>query len=172
VPEMMTTVAVLAGGGLLVWVLANLPPIEWLSGWAAVGTIALTFLMGYSNVAMGEVVGRVLAPNCVGWDAYSSTVSRIGDRYELVLPRTHPAAITLAHSRGLADDVRGMSHELRRLTPPAAAERFHENLLAVFVETERQLQHSASGQAFDRTTLNELLDQQAPVAAAANTVCR
>jgi hypothetical protein len=169
---MMTTVVVLAGGGLLAWVLANLPPIEWLSGWAVVGTIALTFVMGYFNVAIGEVAGRVMAPECVSWDAYSSTVSRLGDRYELVLPRTHPAAITLADSRVLADDVREISHDLRRLRPPAAAERIHENLLAVFVETERQLQRAASGQAFDRTTLNELLDQQSPLAATANRACR
>jgi hypothetical protein len=169
---MMTTVVVLAGGGLLAWVLANLPPIEWLSSWAVVGTIALTFVTGYFNVAIDEVAGRVIAPECVGWDAYSSSVSRLDDRYELVLPRTHPAAITLANSRVLADDVQGMSHDLRRLIPPEAAERIHENLLAVFAETETQLHHYAAGQVFDRTTLNELLDQQAPFAAAANRACR
>jgi hypothetical protein len=172
VQEMMTTVVVLAGGGLLAWVLANLPPSEWLSGWAAVGTIALTFLLGYSDVAIGDVVGRVMAPDCVGWDAYSRTVSRLSDRYELVLPRTHPAAITLADSGVLADDVREISQDLQRLRPPAAAERIHENLLTVFAETERQLQRAASGQAFDRTTLNELLDQQSPLAATANRACR
>ena len=168
----MTTFVVLAGGGLLAWILAHMPAIEWLSGWAAVATIALTFLMGYSDVAIGELAEHVTAPDCVGWNAYSGAVSRLGERYELVLLRTHPAAITLEDSRVLADDVRRMSHDLRRLTPPAAAERIHENLLAVFVETERQLHHSASGQAFDRITLNELIDQQAPLAATANRACR
>jgi hypothetical protein len=172
VQEMITPFVILTGGGLLALVLATLPTVEWLSGWAAVGTIALTFLLGHYNVAIGTVMQRVIAPQCVGWDVYSSTVSRIGDRYELVLPRTHPAAITLADSRLLAADVRAISHDLRRLTPPAAAERIHENLLSVFAETERQLQRSASGQAFDRTTLNELLDQQAPLSATANRACR
>jgi hypothetical protein len=129
-------------------------------------------LMGYSDVAIGEVVGRVIAPECVGWDAYSSKVSRLGDRYELVLARTHSAAITLEDSRVLAADVRRISHDVLRLTPPAAAERVHENLLAVVAETETQLQHYVSGHDFDRTTLNALLDQQHSLAATANRVCR
>ena len=170
--EMMTMVVVLAGGGLLAWVIANLPSIEWLSGWAAAGTIAVTFLMGYSDVAIGEVVERVITPECVGWDAYSSTVSRLNDRYELVLPRTHPAAISVADSRVLAADVGGIIRDLRRLTPPAAAERMHENLLAVFAETETQLNLYAAGQGFHRITLNELLDQLIPLAATTNRACR
>ena len=170
--ETLTTVVVLASGSLLAWVLGQLPSVDWLSGWAAIGTMALTFLLGYSNVAIGDVVGRVIAPDCVGWDAYSSTVSRLGDRYELVLPRTHPASLTPADSRVLADDTRRISHDLRQLTPPAAAERFHENLLAVFSATETQLLHYAAGQEFDRTTLNALLDQQSLHSATANRACR
>ena len=170
--EMMTTFVILTGGGLLAWVFATLPAIEWLSGWAAVGTIVLSFLMGYSDVGIGEVVGRVIAPDCVGWDAYSRSVSRLGDRYELVLPRMHPAAITLADSRVLADDVQEMRHDLRQLTPPAAAERIHKNLLGVFAETEAQLDLYLTGHGFDRTTLNALLDQQRPLAAMANRACR
>lgn len=168
--ELVTTVVVLASGSLLARVLGQLPSVDWLSGWAAAGTIALTFLLGYSNVAIGDVVGRVMAPDCVGWDVYSSTVSRLGDRYELVLPRTHPASP--ADSRVLADDTRGISHDLGQLTPPAAAERFHENLLAVFSTTETQLLHHAAGQDFDRTTLNALLDQQSLHSATANRACR
>src|SRR5215212_2058973 len=169
---MLTTLVLLVGGGLLAWVLANLPAMEWLSGWAAVGTMALMFLMGYANVEIGEVVERFITPDCVGWDAYSRTVSRLGDRYELVVPRIRPAAITPADSRLVAVDVREMSHDLRQLTPPAAAERVHENLLGVFAETEAQLDLYASGHVFHRTTLNELLDQQIPLAAMANRACR
>jgi hypothetical protein len=172
VQEMLTTLVLLVGGGLLAWVLANLPAMEWLSGWAAVGTMALMFLMGYANVEIGEVVGRVIAPDCVGWDAYSRTVSRLGDRYELVVPRIHPAAITPADSRVVADEVREMSHDLRQLTPPAAAERVHENLRAVFSATETQLDLYMTGHGFDRTTLNALLDQQRSLAAMANRACR
>jgi len=169
---MLTMVVVLAGGGLLAWVLATLPSIAWLSGWAAVGAMAVSFLMGYADVEIGEVVGRVIAPDCAGWDAYSRTVSRLGDRYELVVPRIRPAAITSADSRLVAVDVREMSHDLRQLTPPAAAERIHKNLLGVFAETEAQLDLYAAGHGFHRTTLNELLDQQIPLAAMANRACR
>ena len=46
-------------------VLLNLSTVEWLSGWAAIGTLALTFLMGHCDVAIGDVVARVIAPECV-----------------------------------------------------------------------------------------------------------
>ena len=172
IQEMITPFVILTGGGLLTWVLSNLPTVEWLSGWAAVGTMALTVLVGHYDVAIGDVVVRVIAPECVGWDAYVSTVRRLEARYELVVSRTHPASITMEDSRALAADVRGMSTELRRLTPPGAAEPIHENVLSVFAETERQLQHYASGHAFDRTTVNALLDQQSRLAATANRACR
>jgi hypothetical protein len=170
--EVITVVVVLTGGGLVTLVLSQLPSVEWLSSWAAVGTLALTFLMGYADGAIGDVMGRVLASDCVGWDAYSRPVSRLGERYEVVLPRTHPAAITAEDASSLAEEVRGMASELRRLMPPAAAEPVHTNLLAVLVETERQLQHAAVGHPVDRITLNALLDQQRPLTATANRVCR
>jgi hypothetical protein len=134
--------------------------------------MALAFLLGFSNVAIGEVVGRVIAPQCVGWDAYVSTVRKLGARYELVLPQTHSAAITLAGSRVLADDVQGMTRQLQHLTPPDAAEGIHENLLAVFAETQTQLHLYVAGDDFDRTALNALLDQQSLLAATANRACR
>jgi hypothetical protein len=65
-----------------------------------------------------------------------------------------------------------MASELNGLTPPAAAERIYENLLAVFAATETQLHRYAAGQGFDRTALNELLDQQSPLAAMASRACR
>ena len=170
--EMITPFVILTGGGLLTRVLANRPSIEWLSGWAAVGTIALTFLVGHFNVAIGDVMVRVIAPDCVGWDPYISKVNRLEARYDPVLALTHPAFITRDAPRTLALEVTAMTRELQHLTPPAAAERIHENLLAMFVETERQLQHSVAGQAFDRTALDELLDQQRPLAATANRACR
>ena len=170
--RLATLLVVLISGGLLTRVLSSLPTVEWLAGWAAVGTMALTFLMGSYDVTLGDVVVRVSASDCVGWDAYSSKVSRLGARYELVLPRTHPTFITREDAPVLADEVRGMTKELRRLTPPNAAKPVHENLLAVFAETETQLQHYASGHAFDRVTLNELLDQQSPLSTTANRACR
>ena len=170
--DTISVFVVLIGGGLLALVLSNLPTIEWLSGWAAVGTMALTLLMGPYDGAIRDVVVRVIAPDCVGWDAYSSTVTRLGAQYELVLPRTHPASITRDDPRALSYEVSGMASELKGLTPPDAAERVHENVLSVFAETETQLQRYASGQTFDRTTLNELLDQQRRLAATANSACR
>jgi hypothetical protein len=171
VQEMITPFVILTGGGLLTWVLLNLPTVEWLSGWAAIGTIALTFLMGHYNVAIGDVVVRVMAPECVGWDAYVSTVSSLGARYERVLTRTHPVSITSDDPGALASEMHGLVDELKRLKPPDAADGIHDNLRSVFAETETQLHHYAVGQDFDRTTLNELLDQQSPLAATANRAC-
>ena len=170
--EMITPFVTLTGGGILALVVAKRPVVEWLSGWVAVGTLALTFLLGRYDVAMGDVVVRVVAPECVGWDTYVSTVTTLGDRYELVLPQTHPAAITVVGSRVLADDVRVITGELKRLKPPVAAEGIHANLLSVFAETETQLQRYAAGHDVDRTTLNALLDQQRPLATTANQACR
>jgi hypothetical protein len=65
-----------------------------------------------------------------------------------------------------------MVDEMKRLKPPDTAGGIHDNLRSVFAETETQLHHYAAGHAFDRTTLNELLDQQSPLAATANRACR
>jgi hypothetical protein len=172
IQETITVFVILTGGGLLAWLLATLPTVEWLSGWAAVGTMALTVLLGHYDVAIGDGLGRVMAPACVGWDAYVSPISKLGARYELVLPQTHPASLTIEDSRALAYDVHGMAGELTRLTPPDAAKPVHENLLTVFAETETQLHHHAAGHGFDRSTINGLLDQHRSLATTANRACR
>lgn len=170
--DTFTTFVVLTGDGLLAMVILKLTTLEWLSSWAAVGTMALTFLVGHYDVAIGDVVVRVIAPECVGWNAYANHVSRLGARYDLVLPRTNLASTTVADARVLATEVRAMSSEVKRLRPPAAADRSHDNVLAVFAETETQLQQYVAGQAFDRTTLNELLDQHSRLTGTANRACR
>ena len=170
--EMITAFVILTGGSVLTLVLAKLPTVEWLSGWAAVGTMALTILQGHYDVAIGDVVERVIAPECAGWDAYVSAVTGLEAQYELVSRQTHPASLTIEGSHVLVSEVRVMAGELTHLTPPDAAEGVNENLLSVFAETETQLHLYAAGQDFDRTTLNELLDQQSPLSATANRACR
>jgi hypothetical protein len=89
-------------------------------------------------------------------------VNRLGERYHLVLTRTHPASITRDDHCALASDVRRMANELQRLKPPKAAERMRENLLSMFAETETQPRQYAPGHDFDRTTVDALLPLAAP----------
>jgi hypothetical protein len=58
---------ILTGGGHQASVPAKPPTVEWMSGLAAIGAMALTVLVGHNDVALGVVVVHVIARNCVGW---------------------------------------------------------------------------------------------------------
>ena len=91
-------------------------------------------------------------------------MNRLGERYDLVLTRTHPASITRDDPCALTSDASGLAGELQHLKFPKAAQRMRANLHSMITETETQPRQYAPGHDFDRTTGDALL----PLAATAN----
>lgn len=159
-------------GVIVTLVLSRLPrPIRWLSSVTALATVAGVIVVGIDDYRGGDLFDRATNSACVDWNGYVDSFDRQRSQYNYVLDRVGADDFSPEDASVLLTDVERLIGALTALRPPEAATSLHSNWLSVLDETEQELRSYSSGDDFDPTTLNRLLDQAEQLSRSANDRC-